>query len=92
MKLKNIFDSIGLAANLPDEGDLQVRSPIDGALLARLEAHSAADVDAAIAASSAHASTPNAASQTNTPSHPASSASSASATCSGALPPGSTNP
>ncbi|WP_159691143.1 L-piperidine-6-carboxylate dehydrogenase [Cognatazoarcus halotolerans] len=53
MKLKNIFDSIGLAANLPDEGDLQVRSPIDGALLARLEAHSAADVDAAIAASSA---------------------------------------
>src|SRR3954463_16332669 len=46
----------------------------------------------AMAVSTPHPSNPSAVSQTNTPSHPLSSASTASSTCSAVDPPGNTNP
>ncbi|MYN12897.1 aldehyde dehydrogenase family protein [Pusillimonas sp. TS35] len=52
MTTQALLQSLGLAPDALTGGDIPVRSPIDGAIIARLRSHSAADAEAAIAQAS----------------------------------------
>ncbi|MGL6160690.1 L-piperidine-6-carboxylate dehydrogenase [Microbulbifer sp.] len=51
MKLTDVLDNLGLDTSALNRGDLSVTSPIDGAEIGRVTAHSAAQADAIIAKS-----------------------------------------